>query len=69
VQWKTKKKSNFRQIPEKGLSRNKKAKVSFQGLPPSHKREYIEAIVEAKKPETRLRRIKQAVVILAKSKR
>ena len=54
---------------KRALSLNKKAKVFFEKLPPSHKREYIEAIIEAKKPETRLRRIGQAIDILAKGKR
>ena len=31
----------------------------------SHKREYVEAIVEAKKPETRARRVAGAVAMIA----
>ncbi|MCI0708115.1 MAG: YdeI/OmpD-associated family protein [Ignavibacteriae bacterium] len=33
----------------KALNRDRKAKGNFETMPPSHKREYIEAIVEAKK--------------------
>lgn len=49
----------------RALSQNKKARAFFDKLPPSHKRAYIEAIVEAKKPETRMRRIAQALKMLA----
>jgi|JI6StandDraft_1071083.scaffolds.fasta_scaffold65323_2 uncharacterized protein YdeI (YjbR/CyaY-like superfamily) len=34
-------------------------------LPFSHQREHVDAIAEAKKPETRARRIAQAVVMIA----
>jgi uncharacterized protein YdeI (YjbR/CyaY-like superfamily) len=33
----------------------------YQELSPSHRREHIDAILEAKKPETRARRIASAV--------
>jgi hypothetical protein len=48
----------------------KKAGVlaAFEKLPPSHKREYIEAIDEAKKPETRARRIAKAVAMLGQTR-
>jgi hypothetical protein len=51
------------------LKKNARAKAFFEKLPPSHKRAYVEAIVEAKKPETRARRIASAVSILAKGKK
>jgi hypothetical protein len=35
------------------------ARAAFEKLPPSHRREHIEAIDEAKKPETRQRRIRR----------
>lgn len=34
----------------------------------SHRKAYVEAIEETKKPETRVRRIEQAVVVLGASK-
>jgi uncharacterized protein YdeI (YjbR/CyaY-like superfamily) len=37
---------------------------AFEAMPPSHRHEYIEAIEEAKKPETRTRRIEQAVKMI-----
>jgi len=39
------------------LKKNKKAIAAFEKFPPSHRREYIEWITEAKKPETREKRI------------
>jgi uncharacterized protein YdeI (YjbR/CyaY-like superfamily) len=65
-------KSGIVRIPKDfrmALSRNKTALEAFEKLPPSHKREYIEAIKEAKKPETRARRIQQAFEILASYKK
>lgn len=43
------------------LRKNGAAHRAFQGMSPSHKREYVEWIVEAKRDETRARRIKTAV--------
>jgi hypothetical protein len=48
------------------LAANAAAQAAFAKLPPSHKREHVEAIEEAKKAETRARRIEKAVVMLAK---
>jgi len=39
------------------LARNTKARSTFQGFPPSHQREYVEWITEAKRPETRAKRL------------
>ncbi len=39
------------------LKKNAKAGAAFANLPPSHKREYIEWITEAKRPETREKRL------------
>jgi uncharacterized protein YdeI (YjbR/CyaY-like superfamily) len=33
-----------------------KAAAAFAALPPSHRREYIDWIISAKRPETRMRR-------------
>ena len=51
------------------LSKNKKAREFFETLPPSHKRAYVEAIMEAKKSETRTKRIDHAIEMLAKGKK
>lgn len=45
------------------------AKVYFDGLAPSHRYEYLEWISEAKRPETRAKRIGEAVAWLAEGKR
>lgn len=50
------------------LSKNKKAQANYEAFPPSHKREYLEWIVEAKREETRDRRIAQAVEWIAGGK-
>jgi hypothetical protein len=42
------------------------ARAAFEKLPPSHRREYVESIAETKKPETRARRIAQALSRLEK---
>jgi uncharacterized protein YdeI (YjbR/CyaY-like superfamily) len=39
------------------LKKNKKAKTNFEQMPPSHRREYIEWIIEAKTEPTRDKRI------------
>ncbi|MBN8610482.1 MAG: YdeI/OmpD-associated family protein [Deltaproteobacteria bacterium] len=48
-----------------GLKKNKAANTTWKALSPSHKREYVSWITEAKKPETRSRRIAQALEMLA----
>jgi uncharacterized protein YdeI (YjbR/CyaY-like superfamily) len=50
------------------LGKSKKARTAFDAFPPSHKREYIEWITEAKADETRARRIKQAVEWIGEGK-
>ncbi len=50
------------------LKKNKKAQVGFDGLSPSHKREYIDWITEAKSDETRARRLAQAIEWMAEGK-
>jgi uncharacterized protein YdeI (YjbR/CyaY-like superfamily) len=42
------------------LSANPAAKSAFESMPPSHQREYIKHIMEAKQPETRVRRAQKA---------
>ena len=51
------------------LKKNKAAKATFDGFPPGCKREYIEWIVEAKREETRAKRLAQTVEWLAEGKR
>ena len=51
------------------LAKNARARESFSSFAPSHKREYVEWIVEAKRAETRARRVKDAVAWLAVGKR
>lgn len=50
------------------LAANAAARATFDGFPPSHRREYLEWIVEAKRPETRARRVAQAVAWMAEGK-
>ena len=50
------------------LAKNKKAKAAFDAFPPSHRREYIEWITEAKSDETRQRRVTQAIEWMAEGK-
>ena len=50
------------------LARNRKAKATFDAFPPSHRREYVEWIVEAKRPETRARRLETAIEWMAAGK-
>lgn len=50
------------------LEKNKKAWQAFEAFTPSHRREYIEWIEEAKREETRRRRIAQTVALVAEGK-
>lgn len=55
------------EIPEDfktALAADAVAQAAFDRLPPSHQREHIKAILDAKKPETRARRIEQAVAFI-----
>ena len=45
------------------------ARRSFDALPRSHRREHVLAIEEAKKPETRQRRIAKAIEMLREGRR
>ncbi len=49
---------------KKAFAKNKAAKAAFEKMPYSHKKEYVEAIREAKKPETRARRIAGALKMM-----
>jgi uncharacterized protein YdeI (YjbR/CyaY-like superfamily) len=50
------------------LKKNKKALAAFENFPPSHKREYVEWIIEAKRDETRAKRIETAIDWMCKGK-
>lgn len=50
------------------LKKNKKAGEAFAAFPPSHQREYIEWVTEAKTEETRKRRIATTLEWLAEGK-
>ncbi len=51
------------------LAASPAAKATFEGFPRSCRREYLEWIVEAKRPETRAQRIAHAVEWMAEGKR
>ncbi len=50
------------------LRKNRKALAAFEGFPPSHRREYIEWITEAKREETRRRRLATILEWLSQGK-
>jgi uncharacterized protein YdeI (YjbR/CyaY-like superfamily) len=50
------------------LKKNKQAAVSFEALSPSCKREYLEWIADAKRPETRDKRIATSIEWIAEGK-
>lgn len=50
------------------LKKNAKARATFEAFPPGQKREYIEWLEEAKREETRTRRLVQAVEWMAEGK-
>ncbi len=51
------------------LQKNVTAKENFDGFSLSHKNEYIRWIEEAKRPETRAKRISQSLEMLTKNKK
>ncbi|HEX8624945.1 MAG TPA: YdeI/OmpD-associated family protein [Allosphingosinicella sp.] len=51
------------------LDANPAARATFDGFPPGGRREYVEWVAEAKRPETRDKRIAQAVEWMAEGKR
>ena len=50
------------------LKRNRKAQATYDGFPPSHRRDYVVWITEAKRPETRRRRLATTIEWLAQGK-
>jgi len=53
---------------QNALVKNKKALAAFEKFPPSHKREYIAWITEAKTEATRTRRLETAIEWMAEGK-
>ncbi len=53
----------------RALAANAKAKLAFDRLAPSHKRRYLAWITMAKRPETRERRIKEAIALLERGEK
>ncbi len=51
------------------LKKSKPARATFEAFSPSCRREYVEWIVEAKREETRARRIAEAVQLMAEGKK
>jgi len=50
------------------LKQNQKAHAAFNGFPPSHRKEYIRWITDAKRDDTRARRVATAVQWMAEGK-
>lgn len=50
------------------LAGNSKARAAFEKFPASHRREYVEWIAEAKREETRARRVAQAIAWMVEGK-
>jgi len=65
---KTKKKLGIPPILTDALKRNKQAQHTFENFSPSHKREYIEWINEAKRDETRAKRLETTIAWLSQGK-
>lgn len=58
-------------VPEdlaRALARNRRARQTFEEFSPSHRREYVEWITEAKRNDTRQRRVAQTIAWLAEGK-
>jgi uncharacterized protein YdeI (YjbR/CyaY-like superfamily) len=53
----------------KALTRNKKAKESFDKLAPTYRKHYIAWISVAKRPETKKRRIEESIALLEKGQK
>ena len=53
----------------RALKGNKEARATWDKLSYTHQREHVEHIEEAKKPETRLRRVEKSVELLAAGKK
>jgi uncharacterized protein YdeI (YjbR/CyaY-like superfamily) len=59
------------QVPDdlrKAVDANRDAREAWERFPPSHRKRYVEWLAEAKKPETRRRRLAQAVEMIAQKR-
>ncbi len=54
---------------KKALAKNRKALANFNAFAPSHRKAYVEYVVEAKRPETRASRIEKTVKCVAEGKK
>jgi uncharacterized protein YdeI (YjbR/CyaY-like superfamily) len=50
------------------LKKNAKARTTFESFPPSHRREYLEWVTEAKREETRNERLAKTIKWLEEGK-
>ena len=50
------------------LKKNAKARTTFENLSPSHQREYVEWLTDAKRDETRAKRLKMSILWLSQGK-
>ena len=50
---------------EQALRDDPLASQAYRAMPPSHRKSYVEFIEEAKRPETRVRRVQQALRMMA----
>ncbi|MEO5987677.1 MAG: YdeI/OmpD-associated family protein [Candidatus Eisenbacteria bacterium] len=50
---------------QQGLKDDPDARVAYNAMPPSHRKSYAEFIEDAKRPETRVRRVQQALRMIA----
>lgn len=60
------------EVPEDllaALKKDKKARATFESFPPGQRREYVDWINEAKRPETRAKRLATALEWLAEGKK
>lgn len=55
-------------VLKRALDKNRKARETFEEFSPSHKRDYVEWITEARTEETRQRRLAQAITWMAQGK-
>jgi len=53
----------------KALERNGKAREFFEGLAPTYRKHFIGWIVTAKRPETRAKRLKESLALLARGEK
>jgi hypothetical protein len=53
----------------RALKANKEARAAWEKLSYTHRKEYAEAVAEAKRPETRTRRIEKAIAELTSGKK